>query len=185
MTEAEIIKALECCSKPYCNNNNCPLHRNTINTKDCITQLSTNALDLINRQNAEIERLTKEPEEAAVSIFDAANRFLEHKKLMQYQKEEIERLQSILLKFVREINNFENKHNIDTSDFSLIPILENEKNNIVKQMKSEAIKEFAERLKEKQQSVKARFGFGGEYISNGVMCTDIDNLVKEMVGDTE
>ena len=51
--------------------------------------------------------------------------------------------------------------------------------------KSEAIKEFAERLKEKQQSVKARFGFGGEYISNGVMCTDIDNLVKEMVGDTE
>ncbi len=56
MTEIEIIKALECCSKPYCNDNKCPLHKNTINTKDCITQLSTNALDLINRQKAEIER---------------------------------------------------------------------------------------------------------------------------------
>ncbi len=59
MTDKEIIKALECCTKPYCNNNECPLHQNTVNTKDCITQLSTNALDLINRQQAEIERLKK------------------------------------------------------------------------------------------------------------------------------
>lgn len=62
MTDNEIIKVLECCSKPYCNNNKCPLHRNTINTKDCITQMSVNALDLINRKNAELKRLTEEGE---------------------------------------------------------------------------------------------------------------------------
>ena len=59
-TDEEVIKALECCSKPYCNNNDCPLHEHTINTKDCITKLSTNALDLINRQKAEIEELEAE-----------------------------------------------------------------------------------------------------------------------------
>ena len=60
MTDEQIKKALECCSKPYCNNNKCPLHKNTVNTKDCITQLSNNALALINRQQAEIEKWTKE-----------------------------------------------------------------------------------------------------------------------------
>jgi hypothetical protein len=55
MKDNDIIKALECCSKPYCRK--CPLYKNTINTKNCIIQLSTNALALINRQKAEIERL--------------------------------------------------------------------------------------------------------------------------------
>lgn len=55
----------------------------------------------------------------------------------------------------------------------------------VKVAKADATIEFAERLKkEKQQFVKARFSFGGEYISKGVMCADIDNLVAEMVGDS-
>ena len=53
LTDAEVKKAVECCSEPYCNDNQCPLHKNTINTKDCITQLSTNALDLINRLEGE------------------------------------------------------------------------------------------------------------------------------------
>ena len=49
--------------------------------------------------------------------------------------------------------------------------------------KSEAIKEFAERLKEKGAPVTGGKGFEGVF----VMCSNlvIDNLVKEMVGDTE
>lgn len=57
MESKDIIKALECCSKPYCNDNKCPLYKNTVNTKDCITQLSTNTLELIKNQQAEIEKL--------------------------------------------------------------------------------------------------------------------------------
>lgn len=57
MTDNEIIKALECCSKSHCGVDKCPLNKNTASTKDCITQLSINALDLINRQKAEIEKL--------------------------------------------------------------------------------------------------------------------------------
>ena len=67
-TDEQIIKALECCSQPYCNNNNCPLNEHTINTKDCITKLSTNSLDLINRQRAEIERLHSEVKEKTETI---------------------------------------------------------------------------------------------------------------------
>ena len=142
--------------------------------------------ETVNRQKAEIERLQKELEEAAVTIHDAAKRYSEYKKLIQCQKEEIERLQSILLKFVREINIFENKHNIDTSDFSLIPILENEKNSIVKQIKSEAIKEFAERLKERSFSISIfLFDSINKPCIEAVKVNDIDNLVKEMAGDTE
>ncbi len=147
MNDAEIIKALECCSKPYCNNNNCPLHRNTINTKDCITQLSTNALDLINRQKAEVERL-----------------------------------KSILLCFMDEVDKWENKHCLDISELPLIPI-KGETEKIKKQIKAEAIKEFAERLKEELNNV-ARVNvddFDYFVISLGF----IDNLVKEMVGDSE
>lgn len=132
--------------------------------------------DKCKHQQAEIERLQKELEEAAVTIHDAAKRYSEYKKLIQCQKEEIERLQSILLKFVREINIFENKHNIDTSDFSLIPILENEKNSIVKQIKDEARKEFAERLKYSVFNPNNKFDW---------FLDDVDNLVEEMAGDTE
>ena len=176
MTDAEIIKSLECCFAknivckecPYCGSYNCPQN------------LGKDTIDLINRQKAEVERLQKELEEAAVTIHDAAKRYSEYKKLIQCQKEEIERLQSILLKFVREINIFENKHNIDTSDFSLIPILENEKNSIVKQIKSEARKEFAERLKDhKYQSSDWSHGEHPFVIEE----TDIDDLVEEMEGD--
>ncbi len=171
MTDAEIIKALECHTGVY-KGAGCMHCAFTNYGCDCLKKLNEASLDLINRQKAEIERVQKDLEEAAVTIHDAAKRYSEYKKLIQCQKEEIERLQSILLKFVREINIFENKHNIDTSDFSLIPILENEKNSIVKQIKAEAIKEFAERLKKLRQMPL-------------ITSSDIDNLVKEMAGDVE
>ena len=46
--------------------------------------------------------------------------------------------------------------------------------------KSEAIKEFAERLKEKQQTF-----IGHDYTCKFIYLCDIDNLVKEMVGDAK
>ena len=164
MTGEEIIKCLE--------------HRMPFDN------VCVEAYDLINRQKAEIERLQKDLEEAAVTIHDAAKRYSEYKKLKQCQKEEIERLQSILLKFVREINIFENKHNIDTSNFSLIPILENEKNSIVKQIKAGAIKEFAERLKNHSRKMQSS-DFSGEFWDIAVLVSDIDNLAEEMAGETE
>lgn len=59
MTDNEIIKALERCSTNY-NCGDCPYY---CNAEDCPDPLMNDALDLINRQKAEIERLKKEVED--------------------------------------------------------------------------------------------------------------------------
>ncbi len=57
MNDNDIIKALEFCADGFCfAENSCPLGH--IGDADaCITELCKNALDLINRQKAEIEEL--------------------------------------------------------------------------------------------------------------------------------
>ncbi len=50
--------------------------------------------------------------------------------------------------------------------------------NRIKHTKADAIKEFAERLKEKQQTFT-----GDEYFYKFIYLIEIDNLVKEMVGE--
>ena len=67
MTEYEIVKALECCSKHQNScGKNCPLDSICSNVRDCLLNLSKNALDLINRQKAEIEKLEKEKDSKIV-----------------------------------------------------------------------------------------------------------------------
>lgn len=58
MTEKEIIKGLECCNNnSVCVCLGCPL--NYRHNNGCISYLTANALNLINRQKAEIEELTE------------------------------------------------------------------------------------------------------------------------------
>ena len=52
-------------------------------------------------------------------------------------------------------------------------------------IKSEAIKEFAEKLKEKVHIFESGFEANEDRIVKIVTLKDIDNLLKEMVGDTE
>ena len=117
MTDNEIIKALECCGSGHGNCNDCPYDVETCITTEGKIFLMKDALDLINRQKAEIERLEKD--------------FMKCK----LEKEMI--------------------HQVAT------------------EIQTVAIKDFAERLKRKYESVD------GQYIDR-VLNTDIDNLVKEM-----
>lgn len=82
MTDKEIIKALECCStgETYadCEKNGCPLYLGiTMGCKyiDKENQLYSDALDLINCQQADNERLKKLLEEADVNYNKCAKRF--------------------------------------------------------------------------------------------------------------
>ena len=117
MTDNEIIKALECCGSEKGNLcTQCPKFKKL--GYDCNeNDLFNDALDLINRQKAEIERLEKD--------------FMKCK----LEKEMI--------------------HQVAT------------------EIQTVAIKDFADRLKRKYESVD------GQYIDR-VLNTDIDNLVKEM-----
>ena len=54
MNDNDIIKALECCTQSGCIG--CPLYTPE-HTGTCVKRVFINALDLINRQRAEIERL--------------------------------------------------------------------------------------------------------------------------------
>ena len=116
MTDNEIIKALECCIKDNCDCGECPAIPVCQHDFDCP---KTIALELINRQKAEIERLVKGFEEV---------------------KKGIEEAKVLVAKDIAKA-------------------------------KAEAVKEFAERLKKE-------LSFGKH-----IQADQIDNLLKEMVGD--
>ena len=54
-TDEEIVKAVECCSEPCCVCDECPLY--CVGANCSSFELHRYALDLINRQKSEIERL--------------------------------------------------------------------------------------------------------------------------------
>ena len=81
MTDAEIIKALECCDFTdikACEE--CPLY----NTFDCSFVIIEKTLDLVNRQNSEIERLKQEINMAKCVYKE----LLSYKKALQTAKSE-------------------------------------------------------------------------------------------------
>ena len=128
MTDNEIIKALECCvNNGYPTGcQDCPYRG-----EDCNETLDADALDLINRQKAEIERL---------------------------------------------------KNGLAISQKETKRILVTKGGRGYGKTRAEAIKEFAERLKEKRRRI-ADYDEAGFSCQIFVVEEDyIDNLVKEMVG---
>ena len=132
MTDAEIIKALECHTGVY-KGAGCVHCAFTIYGCDCLKTLNRASLDLINRQKAEIERLKAE-------CGNQSTLWSQH-----YES-----------------------------------IYETSKETI----KSEAIKEFAERLKD--YYIKNRiYDRPDAHTKIAFLFGVIKNLVKEMAGDTE
>lgn len=124
MSDEEITKALECCGDPYSVCAECPIK----DDHGCNEKLANYALDIINRQQAEIEKLKEE---------------------IQITKDAYTMLQT--------------------------------KNEIIK---SEAIKEFAERLKNKIKTECNPYGKPTfDYDTSLAIMRYIDDLVKETVGE--
>lgn len=131
MTYEQIIKALERCITPVplrCNK--CAYLGNYFSCRS--TDLKKDVLDLIKRQQADIERL-----KAEIVIRD---------KIIDERGKEVFRHDNAIRSLHKQLDN----------------------------LKSEAIKEFAERLKSEYEDEKQ-----GRYI-NWLMNDIIDNLVKEM-----
>ena len=94
-------------------------------------------------------------------------------KYVNSLKEENERVKNMFLRFVDAIGKLKNID--DVVNIALIPLMTEENQKFRAEIKAEAYKEFAERLKE--NSI-ATFSFKGV-----VMVEEIDNLLKEMVGE--
>lgn len=133
MTDKEIIKALECCVDEDCDN--CPNRSGIF----CIVNLESYALDLINRQQEQLE--------AAIAGQET--------------------LQKALAKKDREVERLNN--NISAMAVTM--------HNCAKATRAEAIRAFAERLKQRCSA--------NSDINYYILKKLVDNLVKEMVGDAE
>jgi hypothetical protein len=160
MVDKDIIKALECCGKNHITGSTdaCE-HCFLQNSAMCVTELIYKTLDLINRQQAELSdarigvKSYKGKYESAVT---AAKELL----IVVAEKESvIERLK---------------KANEGYAEL--------ERGRYVtgyKKIRDEAIRYFTDRLKEKKQSICVGHGVTECVVS----VYDINNLVKEMVGE--
>ena len=63
---------------------------------------------------------------------------------------------------------------------AVVDIVEEQHKNTLEKAKVQAIKEFAERLKESAFECDVSFGFGREHYTKAVTVIEIDNLVQEM-----
>ena len=115
--------------------------------------VATETLDLINRQKAEIERLKQNLEEAHIDIKEHQAHIGNLKKL------------------------------IDKIEDHINPLpFETDYDKAIRQAKTEAVKEFAERLKQHYIKDK-RYDRPNAHTLIAFLFNVIDNLVKEMVGE--
>ncbi len=169
-TDAEIIKALDSADlflRDRANSKPAPLNEYDIEILLDIAKACNDAFDLINRTKAReihYRRKVQNQREIINSLQEKINR-------LQVENKE---LQDLMVKyngdFAKKEAEIEKLEKVEHFADKTIEALQKE----LKTAKAEARKEFAERLKE-----KADYNYFGV---SAVYETDIDNLLKEMVG---
>ena len=185
MTDNEIIKALECCIKSDSRDDcmKCPLGK--LFYQECSRDLMKDALDLINRQKAELDDLKRDTIPKLQEGLKRANKYgVEADKENEQLKAEIERLEREIedLESVQEISP-EAKHFVDTKADKVISLL-NEAIKSQEQIKSEARKEFADlSIKKICEQVCAPTPTESYIVEK---CNQtIENLLKEMESENK
>jgi hypothetical protein len=160
MTDEQIIKGLECCadeSVEICNE--CPYFVDTFTCNQM--QMRKDALDLINRQKAEIEALD----------------FLikESNKLVERQDKTIDRLKTLAELGNMRANDYRVMRDRALKAESEVKTLREEK--------AEAIKEFWSRLQGIAYRSEVEWSYGEHPML--IELDDVEEIYKEMAGDTE
>lgn len=178
MTDEQIIKALDCCHSELGNMCSiCPLF--DPDNDYCEDELHKNALDLINRQNNEIDNLKVELK----VMRGAANLY---KLELERKENELNALYKIMNKQDDETSELYRKvasrENLEESFLKTTKEFDKRLEKTVKAERREAIKEFAERLKEYELCMFCSFPDNKSLGSNQymVLSDSIDNLVEEM-----
>lgn len=155
MTDNEIIKALERCSINDCKN--CPILERCNYAPSGL--LPTSALGLINHLKTDNEILKKQ--------LDVAKLF--YKEAVAERNKYSHRISTL------EKENAEQKAILEAIDNEMLPLpFETDFDSAIKTAKHEAIKEFAEKLKEKKH--------WDVDTDNYVFVNEIDKLVKQLIG---
>lgn len=100
----------------------------------------------------------------------------DNRKFLDDVADSVELLQNALFALNEELiaHKTEIKEQAD-----LILSLSSIKTTVINNAKAEAVKEFAERLKENKIDIDVSFGYGREHYTEAVAVVEIDNLVKE------
>jgi vacuolar-type H+-ATPase subunit I/STV1 len=173
MTDIDIVKALECCNKPVGKNSceDCPFHHSQ---GRCTENMLTNALDLLNRQQAEIENL----EYKLLGVMHFVDKWLNGAELEQDEINRAvvmrEKTLQIVEKQQAEIERLKEKY--DRTMTSLKAVLDERADH------TEAIKEFAEKVKAKCDYMNDYYGLDYGWAIDRIY-EEVDDIVKEMVGE--
>ena len=100
-------------------------------------QVAENQQSVTMDRGFEIKRLTEKVNRLQTENENYSKNNGQMTKDIYSLQKEIERLRGIILSFMQEITDWGNKNNIDTTNFSTIPILEKEKHSIIKQYEQE------------------------------------------------
>ena len=141
MTDNEIIKFMQCVIGNDANCSECA-YQKTLPFPSCRRTCAKDALDLINRQKAEIERLQMDNKQLQSDVINANQNWDHIKGLWECEKEKVESAKQKVICACKMLNT----------------------------VKSEAIKEFAEKLKNRNTTMDKRI----------ISVEIVDNLVKEM-----
>lgn len=87
----------------------------------------------------------------------------------------VKRLQSILLQFTDIVHKWGAKNNIDTTEISLVPILEQEANNIIEQAKQEVAKQMIDEF-------ESHISTGIRILKDCINDTDTDQVKRHLLG---
>ena len=160
ISSLEVIATTRNCSE--CKIRNC-------NWGDCnCSQITANAaLDLINRQKTEVERLQKEVNLVSIQFQDVQERYEEAQTEIERLKHENNSMREDITQSVKELKNLGVLYAEDIS-----------------KSKAESIKEFWGKLKKHSRKMQSS-DFSGEFWDRAVLVEDGDNLLKEMVVETE
>ena len=162
LTDNEIIKALEdeMHLAEYVDSDYC---------SDVNLEIIKSALDLITCQQAEFENLKVENQ----SLRSAANSLKMHYEEAQAEIERLKKLEIEIDDFCRRLCRMRMLNGSAIASYQDLQ-------NYIQEEKSKAVKEFAERLKYFIIPQKA-----DGYTREIILKSDVDNLVKEMVGGKE
>ena len=182
LDDASVIKALECCSKDDIDCEQCPANGLCDTDDYCVTGAILDLIIRLKAQNKEFdEKIVMqmgliEFQKPKIEKLEKIEHFAT--KTIERQSEEIERLQH-KIKSCNSVNA-ELKAEIERYK-GVIKLLEKD----VATAKSEAIKEFAERLEDVSAERLLSEGYSENKLVNVVEYVDVITLVKEMTDNNE
>ena len=204
LTDNEIVEAMKRCIASDCEETGCPLYNEADTYAMCVTILLEKTLDLINRQKAEIDRLTS-TQEILKKRLDNCLHFAEEN--VEFEKEnrdlllrlkqcdtEIESLKIPLEVSMAKLGDaraelqkaeeeIERKDRILES-YALQYGTATDKEVFLQKARAKAIREFAELLKQNPRKLTEYDEGGWDCTVYAVTVEDIDNLVNEMTEET-